>query len=422
MYDEIQQTEKSHSKSSSVEKILVGSLMENTTIKAESDRDYLFVNKDIICVADPCYVTEDDVGKDIFLVDFENAPHGYTLLRQLQRGGAKSVIGGCLIKKDKGLYLSSDLFMNTVEPGSYLGQRERNGPALTMKDSLSKILLWFYKNAKTKSKPNYDVDIVNAFPCKMPVPLKTWARRIRNKHWPSPVVVNEVLLLPVYVVPASQVGTENTDLQWRVSFTRQETHLIQTFSNTQLKVLILAKKIAKYKLRYHCKEITSYVIKNVVFWVFEETPPDQFQVTDLIERLRDVLSQLSDFISKRCLPAYINPDKNLFYGKINATEHNELFSELIKCQSVLTEEFHKCCSRGERSPDEYFGPMFQDIFESLLGPLSQDIMLPHLKELCKDMAETQNVVPQDTENRDKNMPATVPLLESMMIWFGLFWV
>lgn len=59
------------------------------------------------------------------------------------------------------------------------------------------------------------------------------------------------------------------------------------------------------------KELTSYIMTNVVFWVFEIYPQSKFTLDSLIYWIRKALSMLKWSIAVNCLPYYMIPGRNL---------------------------------------------------------------------------------------------------------------
>jgi len=64
------------------------------------------------------------------------------------------------------------------------------------------------------------------------------------------------------------------------------------------------------------KELTSYVLKNVLFWECEKYPNDQQWSQDkLNRRVTRMTESLLFFLENRCLPLYFNENVNLLETK-----------------------------------------------------------------------------------------------------------
>lgn len=95
----------------------------------------------------------------------------------------------------------------------------------------------------------------------------------RNRVWPSFELVSHIVSYGPLFVPIGTKYSLNEDLEWRISFSVAEKHLIYSFTHTQLLSYALLKILLKevIELDTVCKGLLcSYFIKTVVFWVFEE--------------------------------------------------------------------------------------------------------------------------------------------------------
>ena len=63
---------------------------------------------------------------------------------------------------------------------------------------------------------------------------------------------------------------------------------------------------------------SSYVIKNTVFWICEDSPQELFTNDLLLDRLLGSLGFLLRSVDKETLPCYFVPERNLLHGKICA--------------------------------------------------------------------------------------------------------
>lgn len=58
-----------------------------------------------------------------------------------------------------------------------------------------------------------------------------WVKR--NRTWPSPEMINDIIKVGVMLVPIGCKGSQNEDIEWRVFFSIAEKQLIYSFSHTQ---------------------------------------------------------------------------------------------------------------------------------------------------------------------------------------------
>ena len=98
----------------------------------------------------------------------------------------------------------------------------------------------------------------------------------RMHNWPGDEKILELSKLPTYLVPVGVRGSKHYEYQWRVSFVLHENFLVKSLNDTQMKVFILLRKIAKNYLKPVCDDFTSYMMKNVAFWYFEQHYLEEF--------------------------------------------------------------------------------------------------------------------------------------------------
>ncbi|XP_053391896.1 uncharacterized protein LOC128554635 [Mercenaria mercenaria] len=348
-----------------IQKILVGSRRDGTGLDLESDYDILQIYNSVMCIEDSTKKNK-YVNRTVLHLDKISAPAGYTFLTVLVNGKSAfyTSIEHTLTKKNGKDYVSSDLFMSKNDDifygnNGFIGSRicylERKGPSIptTVKASYLEQVLF---NVDTSER----MDFVRAFPCKCGSLVNSWCERRRYK-WPSQKTIERIRHLPMYVVPVGKKGSKNEDFQWRISFIMAEIHLIKSFNNTQIKVLVLLKLIKKHILKPVCEEITTYVIKNVMFWICEANPPSKFRQKHLLSRLTDALKLLKTSVQNKDLKCYMIPEQNLLEGKINDCERETI---VTKIDQVL--------SKGQELLYKYFRNTLTNMekYESALAPFA----------------------------------------------------
>ena len=100
-----------------------------------------------------------------------------------------------------------------------------------------------------------------------------WIARY-NSSWPSSDVKSHIIEHGVLFVPIGSKGSKNEHIEWRISFSVGEKLLIYSFTQTQLLCYALMKIFIKDVVNRdsRCKDlICSFYIKNIIFWVSEET-------------------------------------------------------------------------------------------------------------------------------------------------------
>ncbi|XP_053376352.1 uncharacterized protein LOC128547466 [Mercenaria mercenaria] len=345
-------------KTNEIEKIFVGSMREGTGMSYINDEDILQINHAITSFED--FGTLNETSKLVFKMVQNKAPAGYTFLKLVSREEdfeTFETLKYALVKMKKGRFLSSKLFMTKNDDvfktgdgliSRYTRYKSPQGPSIPKYVENNLIQkYWFSKiNLTDKGK-----DFVRAFPCQADSILQAWKMRDRKCGWPCRKTINHVMSLPAYVVPVGCKDSINEDLQWRICFTMAETHLVQALNNTQTKVFVLMKLIAKYILQPLCKDITSYVVKMVILWLAEKIPQRKFRKKHLLARLQDAITYLQSVVESKHLPSYMIPKRNLFARKLTKTEQTlviDRLSYLLNNGTRMIEEFsHDCLPHSE---------------------------------------------------------------------------
>ncbi|KAH3689880.1 uncharacterized protein LOC127863987 isoform X2 [Dreissena polymorpha] len=281
--------------------IIAGSKAEGLTCRLESDLDILFVLKDVLCVeADINLLTiSDDI--DVFRMDTMDTrvyPGHCRLLQERPAAHAHyPVITKALCDNGYGgVLLSSSLLLDensrSLPHIAHLERHERAGPSLP----------FAYFGV-------YHFDTVIALRCYCPSILQRWADRRRN--WPSPTIVQKVVSLGAFVTPVGFKGSDYKHVEWRICFNTGEAELVNNLNDTQVKVYVILKMILRDIIKPNNKEITSYVLKNIILWQAENTPQTEFHSRSLLYWLHNALRELRTAIAEKKLSYYMIPDRNL---------------------------------------------------------------------------------------------------------------
>ncbi|KAH3733751.1 hypothetical protein DPMN_040185 [Dreissena polymorpha] len=301
-YDRLMNARSLNKQGNAVTYITAGSKAEGLTCYLESDWDILFVLTDVLCVeADINLLTiSDDI--DVFRMDTMDTRVYSGHCRLLQERPAAharyDIITKALCDNGYGgVLLSSSLLLDeyaesTLTHDANLEHHERAGPS--MPDTYGGIL---------------HTDRVIALRCYCPSILQRWADRRRN--WPLPTIVQKVVSLGAFVTPVGFKGSDYKHMEWRICFNTGETELVNNLNDTQAKVYVILKMILRDIIKPNNKEITSYVLKNIIFWQAENTPQTEFHSRSLLYWLHNGLKELRTAIEKKRLCYYMIPERNL---------------------------------------------------------------------------------------------------------------
>lgn len=306
--------------------ITVGSKGEGLTNAYEKDRDLLVIEKSGVCV-DQFYDLDCPVIRDrnIFILDTQYSSPGHGLLISVRSVGLiGQLLGNSMTDLDGQNVLSSEKFSREVDKfvktSVYFGNgteiQPRSGPA-------TRIAHGFLQE-----------DHVYALECHCPMILEEWASRKRENGWPSSDVIQQVKEIPGYVVATGCKESVYKELEWRICFNIGEQKLLETLNDVQTKIYVLLKMIVAEIIQPESDELTSFMMKNIVFWLAELNPQFVFSEESLVQWLLNAMQYLKNCLERNFLPYYMIPNRNLFSGKMNEEQRQVM---LVKVISLIQE-------------------------------------------------------------------------------------
>ena len=156
-----------------------------------------------------------------------------------------------------------------------------------------------------------------------------WLTRQRENKWPSEKQVKVIESLGCLVVPvASHQNTLVRDYEWRLSFSRAELKLVETFTESIKLGYAILKALIKYAMKQ--KGLTlfdSYHLKTSLLWFIEKFGLEKVKHCNIENIMRDLLEFLVEFYRNHCLPNYFVRDNNM----IDHKKHEEI----KECENVL---------------------------------------------------------------------------------------
>ncbi|KAH3875226.1 hypothetical protein DPMN_038489 [Dreissena polymorpha] len=278
--------------------ITTGSNAEGLTGIFESDIDQMHEIKGIMCLEEGVNSDILPNGTIVFPLNSDLCYHGHCKLYLLERLGSiiSKKLRDFMCDDENGhVLLSSALFFDFYDhmennvPGQVL--YERAGPS------------------KPSSFGPMHRDTVPSLRCHCPGILLRWAER--SRHWPPPDIVQKVVTMGAFVVPVGFKGSEYQHFEWRICFNAGENELVSNLNNTQVYIYVILKMVVKDVLKPVKKEITSYTVKNIVFWLAENNQQARFGESSLFYWLREGLKQLRTAILMIHLPYYMIPERNI---------------------------------------------------------------------------------------------------------------
>jgi hypothetical protein len=187
--------------------------------------------------------------------------------------------------------------------------------------------------------------------------LSRWTNRTRNYTWPPRNVRHEVSQMEGYIVPIGSKQGDMQEYEWRICYTTAEKKLVSSLSDIQVKAYVLMKIMAKTLLKPKCKFLTSYVIKNVIFWVMEMTHVGQLSPSHIVYLIQKAIFFIKTCITNNHLPNYMIPERNLLKGAVLGKEKEVVINFLSDCLeqggSILLQipKLYTCISLTISKPD-----------------------------------------------------------------------
>ncbi|XP_052239300.1 uncharacterized protein LOC127850361 isoform X2 [Dreissena polymorpha] len=279
--------------------ITAGSKAEGLTCWNESDSDRLILLNGVLCVEAGINLQTIPDDIQVYRMDTRVYPGHCRMLRERCGSHTSNLrLEHALCDDGKGnALLSSGLWLDDIEQILNRLVLKSGPPFKRMGPSIP----------CTNLGINYD--LVFAIRCHCPSILQRWAQR--SRLWPPPEVVHKVVSLGSVVTPVGFNGSEYKYLEWRICFNMGETEIVTNLNMVQAKLYVILKMIVKEVLKPSNKEITSYVLKNIILWQAERNPSEMFQERNLIHWLHDALRTLRTAISSTQLPYYMIPERNL---------------------------------------------------------------------------------------------------------------
>ena len=141
-----------------------------------------------------------------------------------------------------------------------------------------------------------------------------WINRHRCHQWPTREMVGKITRYGYILAPVGQkeATEEERALQFRISFNMAEKLLVKTLNETQIQVYALLKMTKNILKEVSGKTITSYIMKNVIFWSVELTDWKEWCAANLIPLFMQCICRLRLWVSGRFMPNYFIGERNMF--------------------------------------------------------------------------------------------------------------
>ena len=302
-------------------KIITGGSSAERTITRTSDWDEM-VEVPYILVAQNREEITRDYTKSVFIQDESHSNPGYTRLKLLRK--TLQDYGEILEATSDGIFLSSEKYVKCV-----LKRRlpdsdtfRRHGPCITGAVYVS-------------SGQKLDSDCAYGLFCKSwPDKKQEFFNRKQLHGWPSEKLMNYIRKADCHVVPVGDPTSKNSSLEWRFSFLLAERELIWSFNDTQIQCYFIFKALIKEYINPTVPDdvgLSSYIVKTIIFWQSENLEISAWREDQLLHRVQDCLSYLSQCVLCGRLEHFFYRRNNLLKHKLKKSDDRNFVLDTIDC-------------------------------------------------------------------------------------------
>ncbi|XP_048771271.2 uncharacterized protein LOC125677305 [Ostrea edulis] len=180
-------------------------------------------------------------------------------------------------------------------------------------------------NYKYKS---FEVDIALCFHSRhCPLPALPWVERCLTRVWPSRSVLQTIVNEGFHLVPiANRETNENSDLEWRISFSQAEQKLVYSMNHCQFLCYGIMKIILKEIISDEL--LCSYFMKTILFWRIQESSSTPWIPSTLLHHVWFCFKSLMQCVYTGYLPNFFIPENNMFAGKVVGAQQMSLYQKL----------------------------------------------------------------------------------------------
>lgn len=214
-----------------------------------------------------------------------------------------------------------------------------------------------------------------------PAYANEWIERKRQHGWPAQKLVRKIKNIGCHLMaigPKKLQSDFSSDdmgnstwigdpLQWRMSFSVAEKHLVYSFNNTQFLTygifkLLNQEVFSQDQIVKDC--LCSYFLKTAVFWTIEETPSEYWKPERLIFCVDICFRRLIEWTKNGFCPNYFIRQNNMFMGKVQEWQlnyissklyelHNEGWRCLLHCHSLFHLKINLQNARRQITPNSF---------------------------------------------------------------------
>ncbi|XP_021354121.1 uncharacterized protein LOC110450756 isoform X3 [Mizuhopecten yessoensis] len=193
-----------------------------------SDYDFMYVINNVVALYLGQIVPPEDAHKTVLYVRESDCRPGYVTLQFNHIGPIRDIpLCNSLVPVGNVIFVSSDMYREQIvnQRTTQTGIRHvSNGPSCSVED----------------------FDFVHCFHFNSwPREAYQWVTRPRLYGWPTQALIDKIVQSGSHLVPVGDKCSEDTLLQWRISFASAEILLVHSFSHIQMKTYCFLKYFLK---------------------------------------------------------------------------------------------------------------------------------------------------------------------------------
>ena len=213
----------------------------------------------------------------------------------------------------------------------------KHGPAMNFKHKRMLSNLSYEANEDFDSE-QIASDFVRCLKCiDWPLEASEWITRTRLNGWPSPEIISRIVAEGCHVVPVSHPDCPNDIYQWRLSFSRAETILMNSVTHVQQVTYHLLRFIAKKELIDYeggsMKTLNNYHLKTLIFWACERKPVQWWESGGVVVVCCRLFRTLLSWLKEKSCPNYFIKNCNL----LSFTHDKKLVKAISAKLQILSE-------------------------------------------------------------------------------------
>ena len=226
-----------------------------------------------------------------------------------------------------------------------------------------------------------------------------WSNTRRMFCWPTPALIAQTVSRGCDLVPVSHPDCKNNIWQWRLSFSRAEVVLLQSWTPLQQIVYHMLRFFAKRLLiatdgqtPVTEKLLCGYHIKTLMLWSCEERPPEFWNKGRLVRICATLLGVLATWLRRRECSNYFLPQCDLLghaKDELQLAQLQRVVNKMqnfdLLCKWFLENYVFKCFYDDNRAADVATlgdNPTFDRLRNSILTYTSWRTQLFNSTNVC----------------------------------------